>query len=113
MRNLQQLTAPSQSKISLSTGEHSLDPAMSTPQNIQSPSSLATQILNQPPSCLEFCPDDPDYFIIGTYLLHEDKDDESARIKQIKTGSLQLWHLDAADHELYDTASTNWIVNEF
>ncbi|CRG88199.1 Isoleucine--tRNA ligase [Talaromyces islandicus] len=67
-------------------------------ENIQSPSSLTTQILNQPPSCLEFCPDSPDYFIIGTYLLHEDKDDESA-IKQTKTGSLQLWHLDAANHE--------------
>ncbi|QKX62971.1 uncharacterized protein TRUGW13939_10139 [Talaromyces rugulosus] len=70
---------------------------MSTIQNIH---SLTTQILHRPPSCLEFCPDDPDYFIIGTYLLHEETDDESPQIKQRKTGSLQLWHLDAANHEL-------------
>lgn len=82
---------------------------MST-DNIQSPSSLTTQILHQPPSCLEFCPDNPDYFIIGTYLLHEDKDHESARIKQTKTGSLQLWHLDAANHELYDNFSPDLTV---
>ncbi|EED12396.1 conserved hypothetical protein [Talaromyces stipitatus ATCC 10500] len=74
-------------------------------------SSLVTEFLDQPPSCLEFCPKDPNYFVVGTYLLQEHKEpaeekksgegeeegDEGtapSSVKQTKTGSLQLWHLD-------------------
>ncbi|KAH8693966.1 hypothetical protein BGW36DRAFT_300403 [Talaromyces proteolyticus] len=71
-------------------------------ENIQSISSITTKFLDQPPSCLEFCPDDPDYFMIGTYLLEEDKEgiNETATVKQTKTGSLQLWHLDITKNEI-------------
>jgi diphthamide biosynthesis protein 7 len=81
-------------------------------------SSLVTKYLDQPPSCLEFCPVDPNYFVVGTYLLQEtrepaeekksgtgEEDDEegnaSETVKQTKTGSLQLWHLDVTTSKLY------------
>lgn len=81
-------------------------------------SSLVTEYLDQPPSCLEFCPADPNYFVVGTYLLQEtqesteEKDSDTAEddeekgttsgsVKQTKTGSLQLWHLDANSSQLY------------
>lgn len=90
------------------------------PQTI---SSLVTEYLDQPPSCLEFCPVDPNYFVVGTYLLQEtrestgekesesgtkeDDDEETApsSVKQTKTGSLQLWHLDVTASKLY----VDWI----
>lgn len=62
-------------------------------ESIQTPQSVTTAFLDQPPSCLEFCPEAPDYFIVGTYLLSETKNDQGD-IKQSKTGSLQLWKLD-------------------
>lgn len=83
-------------------------------------SSLVTEYLDQPPSCLEFCPVDPNYFVVGTYLLQEtrepaeekksksgtgeeDDGEETApdSVKQTKTGSLQLWHLDVTASKLY------------
>lgn len=30
---------------------------------------LTSTTLDSPPSCLEFVPSDPDYFIVGTYVL--------------------------------------------
>ncbi|KAJ5124291.1 uncharacterized protein N7515_008116 [Penicillium bovifimosum] len=63
------------------------------------PESATTVFLDQPPSCLEFCPDLPDYFIVGTYLLSETKS-EDGEIEQSKTGSLQLWKLDPASKAL-------------
>jgi diphthamide biosynthesis protein 7 len=67
--------------------------------------SLTTIFLDQPPSCLEFCPADPDYFVVGTYLLSEEKkqDDENdgeVVVSQKKTGSLQLWELDVRSSTL-------------
>lgn len=59
----------------------------------QCPSSLFTAYLSQPPSCLQFLPSDPEYLVIGTYLLSEDKEGDAV-IAQKKTGSLQLWYLD-------------------
>lgn len=84
-------------------------------------SSLVTEYLDEPPSCLEFCPVDPNYFVVGTYLLQEtresagekksesgtneeDNDEEEtapSSVKQTKTGSLQLWHLDITASKLY------------
>ncbi|KAL2815500.1 hypothetical protein BJX63DRAFT_160346 [Aspergillus granulosus] len=76
-----------------------------TPQH---PSSRTTIFLDQPPSCLQFCPSSPNNFVIGTYLLSSEtkqrpetedndasSDDEpSETIHQTKTGSLQLWNLE-------------------
>lgn len=80
-------------------------------------SSLVTEFLDQPPSCLEFCPDEPDYFVLGTYLLQEKREElgeneseenSAAPIKQTKTGTLQLWHLDVNTDKLYVCIIRNW-----
>lgn len=60
--------------------------------NLQKPKSATTIFLDQPPSCLEFCPEIPDHFVVGTYLLSETKSEDG--IQQTKTGSVQLWKLD-------------------
>lgn len=73
------------------------------------PASTTTTFLDQPPSCLQFCPASPNYFIIGTYLLSETKSTESdgsETIQQSKTGSLQLWHLDPETDNLYCPINT-------
>jgi diphthamide biosynthesis protein 7 len=61
--------------------------------------SLSSQILELPPSCVEFCPAFPSYFLVGTYSLQpetggsqdadealnnseEAEDSQSARQKQ-------------------------------
>jgi len=62
-------------------------------ENVQHPKSSTTVFLDQPPSCLEFCPDIPDHFMVGTYLLSETKKADG-EIQQSKTGSVQLWKLD-------------------
>ncbi|KAJ5154488.1 uncharacterized protein N7500_009927 [Penicillium coprophilum] len=67
--------------------------------SIQHPQSATTVFLDQPPSCLEFCPEAPDHFIVGTYLLSENKT-EDGEIQQAKTGSLQLWKLDPVSKTL-------------
>ncbi|CAI7577383.1 unnamed protein product [Penicillium glandicola] len=67
--------------------------------SIQHPQSATTVFLDQPPSCLEFCPEAPDHFIVGTYLLSEKKT-EDGEIEQSKTGSLQLWKLDPVSKTL-------------
>ncbi|KAJ5530754.1 hypothetical protein N7527_004147 [Penicillium freii] len=67
--------------------------------SIQHPQSATTVFLDQPPSCLEFCPEAPDHFIVGTYLLSENKTEEG-EIEQSKTGSLQLWKLDPVSKTL-------------
>ncbi|PWY92673.1 hypothetical protein BO70DRAFT_384140 [Aspergillus heteromorphus CBS 117.55] len=67
-----------------------------TPQH---PPSTTTVFLDQPPSCLQFHPTSPNHLVIGTYLLSEHSDADGS-IQQTKTGSLQLWHLDPATHQL-------------
>lgn len=69
-------------------------------ENVQHPKSATTIFLDQPPSCLEFCPEIPDHFVVGTYLLSEKKN-EDGEIQQTKTGSVQLWKLDPITNELY------------
>lgn len=80
-------------------------------------SSLMTEFLDQPPSCLEFCPGEPDYFVLGTYLLqekreelgeHESEENSAASIKQTKTGTLQLWRLNVNTDNLYVCIFRNW-----
>ncbi|KAL5365734.1 hypothetical protein BJX96DRAFT_18921 [Aspergillus floccosus] len=65
---------------------------------LQSSRSTTTVFLDQPPSCLQFCPAIPNQFVVGTYLLSENKDD-GGNIQQTKTGSLQLWKLDPESPE--------------
>ncbi|KAL2362301.1 hypothetical protein RJZ56_004791 [Blastomyces dermatitidis] len=68
---------------------------------IQQPlESLHTTFLDQPPSCLEFCPADPDYVVIGTYLLSELSSESSTVTEQIKTGTIQLFKLDPESCQL-------------
>ncbi|KAE8336109.1 hypothetical protein BDV24DRAFT_178803 [Aspergillus arachidicola] len=66
----------------------------------QTPQSATTIYLDQPPSCLQTCPASPNHIVIGTYLLTETKDEANDTIKQTKTGSVQLWHLDPETHTL-------------
>ncbi|KAL4960781.1 uncharacterized protein BDV14DRAFT_181898 [Aspergillus stella-maris] len=70
----------------------------------QTPSSTTTIYLDQPPSCLQFCPASPNHFVAGTYLLSEtkstDENGEEQVISQKKTGSLQLWEIDEVKDEL-------------
>lgn len=42
-------------------------------QNI---ASLQSLVLDLPPSCIEFCPAHPDYFVIGTYNLQKEEPEE-------------------------------------
>jgi diphthamide biosynthesis protein 7 len=58
--------------------------------------SLKSQILDLPPSCVEFCPAFPSYFLVGTYSLQtesaelntadadEDAEEEDGQPKQPK-----------------------------
>lgn len=68
-------------------------------RNVQRPSSVTTIFLDQPPSCLEFCPEIPDHFVVGTYLLSETKNADGETL-QSKTGSVQLWKLDPITNSL-------------
>ncbi|KMQ42451.1 hypothetical protein A7C99_0735 [Trichophyton rubrum] len=59
------------------------------------PSSISTIFLDQPPSCLQFCPTAPDFLVIGTYLLTVDESDGNASSPEsTRSGSLQLFKLD-------------------
>ncbi|KAJ9403635.1 hypothetical protein DTO045G8_8658 [Paecilomyces variotii] len=69
-------------------------------ESILHPKSSTTIFLDQPPSCLQFCPEDPSYFVVGTYFLSETKDEEGNVTAQKKTGSLQLWKLDPVSRNL-------------
>lgn len=87
-------------------------------------SSLKALTLDLPPSCVAFCPSRPQYFVVGTYFLHP-KEQEGAGVnnsdggvaesdarhnsiqqeaererrdgKQLRTGSLILFRLNAGD----------------
>jgi diphthamide biosynthesis protein 7 len=70
-------------------------------------SSIDSQILDLPPSCCEFSPNHPEYFVIGTYYLEQqelasDSDKEhkteetslEAKAAQQRNGSVILYHLE-------------------
>jgi diphthamide biosynthesis protein 7 len=40
-------------------------------------SSLRSQTLVDPPSCIAFCATQPEYFVVGTYFLHPKASDAS------------------------------------
>lgn len=49
--------------------------------------SLLTRFLELPPSCIEFCAEAPEYFVVGTYLLADEEQQE-------RRGSLELFRLE-------------------
>jgi diphthamide biosynthesis protein 7 len=67
-------------------------------------SSIQSLILDLPPSCIEFCPVAPDYFVVGTYFLEKkeqdaanDGEEESKDVDkkpQTRTGSLILFKVE-------------------
>ncbi|KAM5466278.1 putative methylated diphthine methylhydrolase [Microsporum audouinii] len=71
---------------------------MSTDSN---PNSLSTIFIDQPPSCLQFCPTAPYFLVIGTYLLtiHE-SDAHSLSPESSRSGSLQLFRLNPQSYHL-------------
>lgn len=46
----------------------------------ESISSTQSLVLDLPPSCIEFCPAHPDYFVVGTYSL-ENSDDAKTTVE--------------------------------
>lgn len=73
-------------------------------ERIQSIHSVTTTILDTPPSCLEFSPGTPEYFVVGTYYLErkesgttedqpESGDERSVAAKQHRSGSLLIFRL--------------------
>lgn len=83
-------------------------------------SSKVSLTLDLPPSCITFCPSNPQFFVVGTYLLHQkehlsaesntpdagavddeanspiqqEHDEDAAQdVNQLRTGSLILFRL--------------------
>jgi diphthamide biosynthesis protein 7 len=52
---------------------------------------ICSTILDLPPSCIEFVPGFPEWFVVGTYNLQKDVDIGSA--PQLRTGSLNLFRI--------------------
>jgi diphthine methyl ester acylhydrolase len=61
--------------------------------------SLLTLTLDLPPSCIEFCPSYPGYFVVGTYDLRKDdaqvsnEEEPASQHLQIRNGSLVTFRL--------------------
>lgn len=66
-------------------------------------SSLITQILPLPPSCIVFCPTQPDIFVVGTYFLHksdQESTNDGEKLWQERSGSLIVFRIaDAKEDE--------------
>jgi diphthamide biosynthesis protein 7 len=61
--------------------------------------SIDSLVLELPPSCLEFCPHDPQYAVVGTYSLERsnaDAEDSAPEVEksQSRSGSLILIRVD-------------------
>ena len=41
-------------------------------------SPVTKLVLDLPPSCIAFCPSQPDHYVVGTYLLHTKQEDQDA-----------------------------------
>lgn len=91
-------------------------------------SSLTTTFLDLPPSCIDFNPLQPDYFVVGSYSLeqqeqqqqdtknklhnvsNEDETQELAVQTQKRSGSLLLYHLRYDPISLYAYHATNMLL---
>ena len=73
-------------------------------EKIHSVSSVTTTTLESPPSCLEFSPVTPEYFVVGTYHLRmngagdtenvpKSDDEGSVAARQHRSGSLLIFRL--------------------
>lgn len=70
--------------------------------------SLLSQTLPLPPSCIAFCPTQPDLFIVGTYFLHPNENivvNGQTTPWQKRSGSLILFRLIANDSRSADGES--------
>ncbi|KAL1633500.1 hypothetical protein SLS56_002885 [Neofusicoccum ribis] len=71
--------------------------------------SIRTLTLDIPPSCIEFVPNHPDLFVVGTYFLEKKDGDEGDAAEppsdqpQQRTGSLLLFRLDGDELTLLHT----------
>lgn len=89
------------------------------PQQI---SSIQTLFLHLPPSCIEFWHLHPNYFVIGTYLLHQpeqeqgestkgpSEEDPSSKPPQKRTGSLILCKFVENKIEIINTCKTDYAI---
>ncbi|RSM12911.1 hypothetical protein CEP52_002247 [Fusarium oligoseptatum] len=78
-------------------------------------SSKVSLTLDLPPSCIQFCPAHPEFFVVGTYNLQKDdtqeaqeEDDESvaaAKTPQSRNGSLLVFKLNGSELDLVQTVS--------
>lgn len=61
-------------------------------------SSDTSTVLDIPPSAAAFCPSHPDYYVVGTYLLHRnDEGQETSEGPQKRTGTLILYRLNGTE----------------
>lgn len=65
-----------------------------TPHEPKNLRSLISTILELPPSCLEFYSAFPNFFVVGTYYLEQNTNDQSGSLSQERRGSLLLFHLE-------------------
>lgn len=64
-------------------------------------SSLISQPLDLPPSCIAFCPTQPEIFVVGTYFLHKDEQEVvngQTLPWQKRSGSLIIFRLEHDEH---------------
>ena len=62
---------------------------------------VAQEILDGQPSCIEFCPDFPDVFVVGSYKLEEGSSPASETLQdladqadQVRSGNLSVFKLE-------------------
>lgn len=65
--------------------------------------SLFSKKLEEPPSCIEFCPGHERYVVVGTYLLSSSNQAEDGLVDQRRRGSLILLELDSTTGAEYET----------
>ncbi|KAG9564140.1 WD40 repeat-like protein, partial [Aureobasidium melanogenum] len=88
-------------------------------------SSIQSQILDLPPSCIEFCPVSRDYFVVGTYFLEKKEQDvgvenvageedetsgDADKKPQTRTGSLVLFKVEGDEVKQISTTPTPYAI---
>ncbi|KAI5466496.1 hypothetical protein BGZ63DRAFT_502530 [Mariannaea sp. PMI_226] len=88
---------------------------MSSPNTVSSTVSLT---LDLPPSCIQFCPAHPDYFVVGTYNLQREEtatqlntdeegeeDTKTSKTPQSRNGTLLVFKIEGTELTLVQTVS--------